>query len=70
MGCITCRRDKQCIVRKLAGNISSERPRCKWKYNIKMDLKYRVCVGWIHQVKDMVQLWTLGNTGMNLQFPH
>jgi hypothetical protein len=65
-----CGRDKQCIVRKLAGNLSPERPRCKWKDNIKMDLKNMVCVDWIQQMKGMVQLWTLGNTGMNLQVPH
>ena len=39
-----CGRDKQCIVRKLAGTLSPERSRCKWKDNIKMDLKNRVCV--------------------------
>jgi len=49
-----CGRDKQCIVRKLAGNLSPERPRCKWKDNIKRTSKLGFV--WIHQVKDMVQL--------------
>jgi hypothetical protein len=43
------------LVRKLEGKRPLERHRCRWKYNIKMDLKENVCVDCIKLVQDRVQ---------------
>jgi hypothetical protein len=41
--CKICGRDKQCIVRKLAGNSSSERPR----FNGRIILKWTSNIGFV-----------------------
>jgi hypothetical protein len=48
-----------------------ERPRHRWKYNIKIHLKEIGCedVDSIHVAQDRSQWWVLVNTVMNLRVP-
>jgi hypothetical protein len=56
-------------VGKLEGKRSLERPRRKWKGNIKLDLKERGCesVDWIHLAQDMDQRRDLASTEIKLR---
>jgi hypothetical protein len=47
------------------------RPRNRWEYNIRMDLKEVVWkdVDWMHPAKERAQWKAFANTVMNLQVP-
>jgi hypothetical protein len=47
------------------------RPRCRWKDNVKMDLREIEINGanWIQLAHDRVQWWAFVNMVMNLQIP-
>jgi hypothetical protein len=53
-------------VKKLLG-----RPRCKWKHNIKLDLRETEIneAKWIQLAQDRVPWWAFVSTIMNLQVP-
>jgi hypothetical protein len=59
------------LVGKPEGKRPLDRPRRRWMYNIKMDLRERAWNGmdWIDLVKDRDQLWALVNMAMNLRVP-
>jgi len=48
-----------------------ERPRCRWAYNIKMDLQEVECGGvdWVELAQDRDSWRTLVNVVMNLRVP-
>jgi hypothetical protein len=59
------------LVRKPEGKRPLGRPRRKWEYKIKLDLKEIVIDGanWIQLAQGMVQWREFFNTVMNLRFP-
>jgi len=56
------------LVGKPEGKRPLGRPRRRWEYNIKMDLKDVECLGmeWIELAQDRDRWWTLVNAVMNL----
>jgi hypothetical protein len=59
------------MVRRPEGKRPLERPRCRWKHNIKMDLREIGIDGasWIRLAQDTIQWRAFVNTVMNLQVP-
>jgi hypothetical protein len=53
---------RKALVRKLEGKRPLERPRCRWKDNIKIILKD---LGWIHVAQDRVQWWAVVKAVLN-----
>jgi hypothetical protein len=58
-------------VRRLEGKRPLGRPRCRWKYNIKIDLREIGIDGanWIHLAQERIQWRPFVNTMMNLRVP-
>jgi glycine cleavage system protein P-like pyridoxal-binding family len=59
------------LIRKPKGKRPLGRPSCRWKYNIRRDVREIVwdSVGWIHLAQDKDQWWAFVNVVMNLRVP-
>jgi hypothetical protein len=59
------------LVGKPKGKRTLGRPRSRWKYNIRTNLREIVCevVDWIHLDQEKDQWPAIMNTLMNLRFP-
>jgi hypothetical protein len=57
------------LVGKPEGKRQLGRPRRRWEYNIRMDLREIgwEAVGWVHLAQDREQWWVLVNIAMNLR---
>jgi hypothetical protein len=67
---VTCIGEKRNVCRVLVGKPLG-RLRCRWKDNIKMDLRETGWgdIDWIHLALDRDQLMFLANTAINLKIP-
>jgi hypothetical protein len=72
-GHVACMGERRGIYRFFVGRPEGkrllERPRCRWKFNIKMDLREIKIdgVNWIQLAYDRVHWWAFVNMVMNLQ---
>jgi hypothetical protein len=73
-GHVACMGEERSVYRILVGRPEGKRPlgspRCKWEYNIKMDLRVIGIDGvkWIQLAQDRVQWQACVNTVMNFGF--
>jgi hypothetical protein len=74
-GHVACMGEGRGVYRVLLGRPEGksplERPRCRWKDSIKMDLRVIWIDGanWIQLAQDRVQWWAFVNTVINLWIP-
>jgi hypothetical protein len=59
------------LIGKPEGKRALGRPRCRWKYTMKMDLKEIEWQGvdWTYLVQDWGQWWSLVNMAVNIWVP-
>jgi hypothetical protein len=66
-------REGRCVYRVLVGRPEGKRPmgrpRRRWEYNIKIDIREIVIVNWVQLAQDKVQWLAFVNTVMNLWVP-
>ena len=74
-GHVTRMDEGRCVHKVLVGKPEGKRPlgtpRCRWEYNIKMDLQEvgRGCGDWMELAKDRDRWRALVSTVMNFQVP-